>query len=278
MEIRFFVSKFGIGDAVCGLYSACGMASVGHQVTLSTRQKDWLVNASHKDVVLADYGEAGVGGYCNYREELKQSRIEDGSFPLRSRASWYTHEVSKALGIELPPPCRPKIKLPAKNELGSGYVLLAPYSTDTARNWPSTHWRRLVKMLVRDGKQVIAIHSQLTDELVETFKGSGATYYWGGEVNWVLSTIAHASITVGNDSGVVHLAGLLNRPALCIISQMRPEFLFREAPSIKSITPRTKCTGCHWQAEGGWDNIDCAQTCYALATISPDEVFEAIRG
>jgi hypothetical protein len=276
MKIDFHVSKFGIGDAICGLYSACGMASGGHQVALHIRHKPWLGNASFKGVTLADYSEVGVGGFMAYRDELAVCRVDDGSFERRSRASWYTNEVSKALGIKLPPPCRPKITLPKKNELGSGYILLAPFSTDPARNWPASHWRRLAKMLVKQGHKVIAIHSQLTDELVETFKGSGATYYWGADVDWVLSAIAHAAITVGNDSGIVHLAGLLDKPALAILSQMRPEFLFREAPSIRSIVPPTRCAGCHWQAEGGWDNVDCAHHCLALGAITPDAVSDEI--
>ena len=276
MDIKFFVSKFGIGDAICGLYSACGMASGGHKVTLATRQKAWLKCASYDNVGVTDHDETGIGGYLNYRNELKESRLPSKTKKLQSRACWYTCEVADQLGIKLPMPKRPQITMPEEGELGSGYVLLAPYSTDLARNWPDSHWRRLVKMLVASGHRVVVIHSKCTDELVKTFSKSGATYHWGNSIDWVVRAVAHASITIGNDSGMVHVAGLLGRPAIALVSQMRPEFLFKEAPSISSIVPPMSCAGCHWQEEGGWNPTDCGNSCMALGTITPDTVFAKV--
>lgn len=112
--------------------------------------------------------------------------------------------------------------------------------------------------------------------LIQTFNKSNAYWAVDHSPEWVMDAMLTADAVIGLDSGMVHVAGLLKVPTLCIHAHLPPEFLFACAPTVKSVTPKTKCVFCRWQPDRGF-NEGCAAMCSALATVGPEQVMEELE-
>ena len=127
------------------------------------------------------------------------------------------------------------------------------------------------------GYEVVAIGSKKDEErLQETFEKSNAYWVVDQTPEWVTAAMLGAQCVIGVDSGMIHVAGLLGVPAVCIHSHLPPKFLFSHAPSVVSLTPNTGCTFCRWQTDRGY-NEGCASACSALATVNPEVVMELLN-
>ncbi len=157
------------------------------------------------------------------------------------------------------------------------YVILAPFAAWESRDWPQANWRRLAWLLDQAGITPIAIGTKAEAErMQQTFDESNA--YWAVDhpPEWIMDAMLGAEAVIGLDSGMVHLAGLLQVPALCIHAHLPPEFLFSAAPTVKSVTPQTECVFCRWQGDRGFTNA-CGKACSALGTVGPETVMAALK-
>lgn len=155
------------------------------------------------------------------------------------------------------------------------YVLLAPFAAWEARDWPETHWRRLAWQLKEAGYEIVAIGTKAEAERMErTFNKSYAYWAIDHDPEWIMDAMLDAAAVIGLDSGMIHVAGLLRVPAVCIHSHLPPEFLFSHAPTVKSVRPATGCVFCRWQEDRGFME-GCATACSAMATVGPEEVMRA---
>lgn len=257
---------YGIGDAVHGLYVINGIVDSGTPVIFHTRFPQWLKRVEVKGLTITD--EPPPPGACDldafYGDQLRYGA---------SRTGWYAMQAA-ATGLPHVLPLRPRIDHALADRVldMDRYVLLAPASAWQTRDWTQTHWRRLAHLLVEAGYEVVAIGSKQDEgRLQETFDKSNAYWVVDQTPEWVMSAMLGAECVIGLDSGMIHLAGLLSVPAICIHSQLPPKFLFSCAPSVVSVTSRTECTFCCWQVDRGF-NEGCATACSALATVSPEEV------
>jgi heptosyltransferase-1 len=156
------------------------------------------------------------------------------------------------------------------------YVLLAPFAAWEARDWPETHWRRLAWLLKEAGYEIVAIGTKAEAERMErTFNKSYAYWAIDHDPEWVMDAMLEADVVIGLDSGMIHVAGLLGVPAVCIHAHLPPEFLFSHAPTVKSVTPATGCVFCRWQEDRGFME-GCATACSAMAVVGPEAVMAAL--
>jgi ADP-heptose:LPS heptosyltransferase len=157
------------------------------------------------------------------------------------------------------------------------YVLLAPFAAWEARDWPETHWRRLAWLLKEAGYEIVAIGTKKAAERMEqTFSKSYAYWAIDHDPDWVMDAMLDAAAVIGLDSGMIHVAGLLRVPTICIHSHLPPEFLFSHAPTVRSVTPTAACVFCRWQEDRGFME-GCGTACSALATVGPEAVMEQLR-
>ena len=175
------------------------------------------------------------------------------------------------------------VELQVNREVGTprldfaNYVILAPFAAWEARDWPETHWRRLAWLLKEAGYEIVAIGTKKEAERMEqTFNKSYAYWAIDHDPEWVMDAMLDAAAVIGLDSGMIHVAGLLRVPTLCIHAHLPPEFLFSHAPTVKSVTPSTGCVFCRWQEDRGFME-GCATACSALATVGPEAVMEQFR-
>ncbi len=278
--IIFHTSSAGIGDAIVGLYAACGVAAAGYKVTHYARHTNWLGRCEHENLTLhalptTNQSVCGVDVNQDYQDQLWEAYVGR----LESRAHWYIRSLRKAYP-DLPEgiaPARPQfIERPEDPALGE-YILISPYATRPSRNWPASNYARLASALIRHGRQVIALVPVEYKPEAHIMESSGAKVLIDYPPKYIRQLVAHARLVVGGDSGMAHLAGLFNTPALAIMAQAGVRYTFWCGDSVTGILPdhRQKCRLCHWQKEGGTEPA-CGYFCAALGTISPYDVLDEV--
>lgn len=275
MNIEFRLDAKGIGDAVCGVYTACGLADRGHIVTFHAKHEEWLRWIEHTNLTIVRDMEARVlNANANYNDQLEASRLGT----CESRSLWYMKnihaEFPKIKGDPLP--ARPLKILPCgtATELPKDYIVLAPFSAYADRQWSIQHWRMLARVLMNEGHNVIAIGGHKHgDALKAAFTKTGVTYWWGQSPEWVVKAIRNAKILIGNDSGPAHIAGLYGSKAIALCGQIDGQFVYKHSPTVTPVHPpeSVPCRMCHWKAAGHFTDL-CANECSALQLISPFEV------
>lgn len=271
---------FGIGDAITGLYAAVGLVEAGASVIYHTRHPEWFSRANVPGLTITS-DEPPVGSVdlnADYSEQIRYAG---------DKSRWYAMLGAAALpkgerpGIAAPPfaPGRPRLDLALLEPIldVTNYVLLAPFTARETRDWPDSHWRRLAFLLSEAGYEVVAMGLKQDEKrLQRTFEKSYAYWVVDQSPEWVMAAMLGAECVIGPDSGMIHLAGLLGVPAVCIHSHLPPSFLFGQAPSVFSASPGTECVFCRWQKDAGY-NDSCADACAALASVTPEQVLEMVQ-
>lgn len=265
--IKFHLNALGIGDAVCALYSACGLANAGHKVQMHTRHLAWLTGVSHPGVDLLLDEQKPFDASCNYRDQLYAFKRGE----LRSRPDWYIRNICQAYGIEPVDPARPD-RIPTGKR--SNYVLLAPFSNHETRDWG--HFRILARRLLERNIKVVVIGSESQrQKLYDVFYGLEVERHIGKTPAETMQTIASAAVVVANDSGAAHLGGLCQVPTLCLMAQYDRAYTFICADTVQAITSDMSCVGCHTILGFGWEQ-GCNRVCSALQVINPERVFNRV--
>ena len=245
-------------------------------MTFHAKHTEWLKWIDHPNLTIVPEKDQKVfNANANYPEQLEASRTGK----CESRSLWYMQNIHALHPVikGKPQPARPyKILPPGQKDgqLSDSYVVLAPFSAYEDRQWNLSHWRMLARVLMNEGKKVIAIGSSGHSELLRNaFTKTGVLYFWGQTPEWTVNTIRHAEILIGNDSGPAHIAGLYGSNAIALCGQIDGRFVYKHSPSVTPLQPpmSVPCAPCHWSPAGGYTNI-CNQTCTALQLISPFEV------
>lgn len=270
----------GLGDSVCGLYAACGLAdATGRAVRFHTRHPDWFGSVSHPGVSILGDARDGADLSADYDGQLLAAA--SGSCP--SRVQWYCDRAADAFHLPAFQGRRPAEVRQPEPVIGIGYTLLAPFSAHQPREWPGEKWRELARSLRRDGTPVVVLGAPgHGDRLQSLFAGVSCVWYWGQPAAWVCAAVANAGSVVGNDSGLAHLAGLFGVPTVAVMTHLRPSFVFDPAcsPSVVGVgadPAAWPCQGCAWRTGYGYRSA-CNAGCGALASIETSAVRRAARG
>lgn len=261
-DVKFYVSAVGIGDAVCGMYAACGIADQGFSVTLHTRHGDWLSAVSHPNVTICPETDFSADANLDYQGQLRSG--ESGI----SRPNWYIQSLRRYYEI---PDCvakRPEgiTKLSKTGKL----AVLVPTSVWSVRSWSADRWTDLSNLLTDSGYVVVTIGSGRDRESLEKIPSS--QLYWNRPAAEVLELIGRATVLYGNDSGMAHIAGLLGTPTVVVLGPTTKDFVFDCSESVVGIGSDMSCSGCYWQRDKGWDER-CVKICESLQSIQPETVF-----
>lgn len=269
--VSFHLSATGLGDTVCGIYAACGLAEAGHQVEYQSRNTAWLSGISHPGVKIISEAQHPFDANANYRTQLREAfhhRVD-------SRPGWFIRNISKAYSIPECQPSRPQVIKPDPVIAGK-YVVLSPFTTHESRDWNFNHYRKLAIGLKQYGVRVIPIGTPKQRERLDmAFYGLELEKISDKPPEWITSLVANAAVVVGNDSGIVHLGGLYGAPTLCLLAHFDPVYSFMCGDTIEWITPDMNCVRCHTLIEGGWDQ-NCNWVCSALQTINPEHVLKKV--
>ncbi len=151
-------------------------------------------------------------------------------------------------------------------------IALHPRSAGKLRQWPKYHWRTLARMLLDAGINPVWIDTS-----------SAYCFYLPGHKRFsatvpkLIENLFMCRIVIAVDSGIFHLAGAINLPALGlfgptngkIISSIYPTAAYIQAPNHNT------CKGmCYARNERGFNGGDCVNGCTNLALVQPKTVFQ----
>jgi len=218
-----------------------------------------LSSVQHPNVSICQEDDFFADANLDYAGQLKSDRTG-------SRPNWYIKNLRRFYEL---PDCaakRPSSVLAYKNE--QKIAVIAPSSIWAVRSWNNDRWTELSNLLTRSGYLVTIIGSGTQQEQIPA-----DTVLWNKSVPEVLQAIGSATILFGNDSGMVHVAGLLGTPAVAVLGPTTRDFVFDCSNSVVGISSDMPCAGCFWQKDAGWDER-CVKICESLQSIQPEAVFQ----
>lgn len=154
-------------------------------------------------------------------------------------------------------------------------VMLFPTAAWAARMWPLAYWMDLTWMLHAAKVNVAGFFSQKDKHDYPTLTALPRFYYG---IGWpvLMAAMLRSSLVVGNDSGPVHVAGMVGAEALAVCGpQLR---CFEHCPTVEVLAIRREemgCVGCGFRGERGY-RAACDFQCRAMMELGPEKVFERI--
>lgn len=145
-------------------------------------------------------------------------------------------------------------------------------SCGPARIWPLPQQQELVKRLLEKNYQVILIGSSASRELSHQLQAAfdGRVSDFSGQLSLAETAgfIAMASVYLGNDSGLTHLANLLGTPVVGLYGPTDPHLSGPSQPPAVAIKKSVPCAPCSYKV--------CPYDHRCLKTIEVDEVLEIL--
>jgi len=155
------------------------------------------------------------------------------------------------------------------------YIIVAPFSNDFLKDWPSHHYRELIELFYREINLDVKIVGTLNqrafgNELVRELPGHRVANLCG-VVKWsdMERLISGAALVIGNNSGIPHYSSKLGIPTICIFGGMHSEAEWMPVgKKVYLIAKHVVCSPCF--------SFDCPYAKRCLTEISPKVVFEIV--
>ena len=159
-------------------------------------------------------------------------------------------------------------------------IIVAPFSNSGIRDWPSSHYRSMVALLLDRINPMPSIWITGTpgqrlraNEIVRAFPVAGVTNMCG-KLSWseLLGKLSSAACIIGNNSGLAHLGGHFGVPTVCIFGGSHQRYEWRAlGHSVMLITRAIGCSPCQLD-HGQVSPYDKA----CLRQIEPQTVADAV--
>jgi len=163
---------------------------------------------------------------------------------------------------------------------GKGPVtMIHPGPSWPVREWPRDSWNALVLELQRRGFPNI-IQVGIGKHLDA---GMAAPFYFSGVISMVdkltleesIALISLCDLLIGIDSGLLHIAAALRRPAIGIFGPTTPHFRFSANSSCSFVVSNVDCQGCHHRLPCLHWITGCPHDIRCMKTIPVSEVVQA---
>jgi ADP-heptose:LPS heptosyltransferase len=188
------------------------------------------------------------------------------------------HVISRYRGLlELPrQPVENSGRLPAGSLNLRDTILIHPGGKWKPRRWPASRYMELVRVLVSGKFRVrVLIHESETD-LLDLFTPHTSALFQIAKtvtVRDLIHEIEGCNLFIGNDSGPVHLASLMKKPAVCIWGPGHYERIHPVGPHTVTLISPLPCRPCRQYTP---DCPEGTQAC--LEAITVERVVETIGG
>jgi len=159
-------------------------------------------------------------------------------------------------------------RLPELGVGDCGFVLLSPAAGWGAKTWPAERWQLLARQLAAKGYTVLVNAGGPADRAVAaaaTGDGPGCLVECG--IADLIALTRRAKLVVGGDTGPMHLAAALGRPAVALYGPTHPG---RTGPYFPGATVKVLRHGSSTLHHGRHSEPEAG-----LAQITEEEVFDA---
>ena len=157
-----------------------------------------------------------------------------------------------------------------KKRLGD-YVCIAPGARYEKKRYP--HFEGLIELLLREGYKVVLVGDRRDKELTKSWQGINLC----GELSLldVAGIIKGASLFIGNDSGLLHLARAVGTKAIQIYGGTHPTLGFALEPQEGVyLFKGLYCQPCDLHGKG---SCRLGEYPYPCLDIAPEEVFAVAK-
>lgn len=114
-------------------------------------------------------------------------------------------------------------------------VVLHPGSGSPAKNWPLSLWRELAEKLHRDaGAQLLIVTGEADETARTTLAGLGTPLH-NRPLEELVTELARATVFIGHDSGVSHLAAACGTPSVLLFGPTDPAIWAPPAPHVRVL-------------------------------------------
>lgn len=122
--------------------------------------------------------------------------------------------------------------------------------TGSAKLWPDSHWRKLVELIAsEDSRQLVFVggpeDSAVAARLLPEPAGPHRNLSGKTSIPQLVALLATADLTISADSGPLHLAALLGRPALGLYGPTDPTLSGPYGPAARTIVTDLPCHPCY---------------------------------
>lgn len=187
------------------------------------------------------------------------------------------------LGVSGPRPVlrlRPRPNIPEESARTSARpapprrVILHPGAGGRHKRWPADRFAALADRLAAEGNQISLTCGPADEEAVAAVlrlvQVARPEVLAGRSLEDLAKILAAASLFVGNDSGITHLAALLGTPTVAIFGPYDPAYW---APLGEQVVVVDAGSSCDHRA----DPRDGCRQCNPLATLDLEVVWAALR-
>jgi len=278
-KLRVRNSSQRLSDHIVSIYACAAAAQRGMEVHFFTPFHEWLRRVDQDGLEVEAEGQWNTAQQPPAPHEHPIPEVDLNQFRGRvalsggSRAKAYASLLAGDLVPRRPArvdlrPTAPRFEIP-------NYILLFPFASGPALEWPEVHWRRLAILLREKGYETFAIGPESSAErYVGIFDATTTMWILNPDVEWTMDAMLGAAGVVGSACWPAHLAGLFGKPTLALHAQLPAECLW-EASSVTSIVAETHCTACRCNPDHGYTR-SCELGCSAMATISPERVLHEL--
>lgn len=158
---------------------------------------------------------------------------------------------------------------------GQPVLVIHPGPSWPIREWPVSHWCRLVEQLRAAGfTQIIHLGTSQAGRSVPTIPG---TFPLVDRLSLeeTAALIAYATLFVGIDSGLLHLAAAVKTPAVGLWGPTSAHLRFNEQNARSFVTATVPCQGCHHTTPRPHWIDGCPNHIACMNSITPEQVAEA---
>jgi hypothetical protein len=176
----------------------------------------WLGAAGTATALEGHWRALGIGA-------VRHHDVERGGAPAHASASY-----AVALGID-GPLRMPLLALDAGEPAHRWHappparLLIHPGAGSAAKRWPAPGFRLVADRWRASGGEATVLLGPAEEDMAEFWRGSGHRAAAGLDILEAAALIASATRYLGNDSGVSHLAGALDRTGVVLFGPTRPE-------------------------------------------------------
>jgi len=163
-------------------------------------------------------------------------------------------------------PLQKKTLVPFQN-----YVVIVPSASYELKRWPIDYWNRLIK---ENPDTTFVVLAGPGDSFTEVLNENKNAFNLTGKTDLLNSAaiIEKASLVISNDTGLLHFAEQLGRPAIALMGPA--PFGFPSRPKTLILERELKCRPCSKHGQGPCRNPNF-QEC--LRSISVEEVSGHMR-
>ncbi len=179
------------------------------------------------------------------------------SFPPpggRVHVTDFLFQCLREAGLSLPVPSVFSLRPSALSSVSlslqpSAYFVIHPSSGSPRKNWPGERFAALARAIEK-GRGLTPVvlggeaDGEALGELGRRLKREGAVFVENAPLKEAAAVLARASLYVGNDSGITHLAALLGVPTVAIFGATDPRVWAPRGRRVEIVAGTAPCAPC----------------------------------